>query len=213
MVNKIKSHAHIERKWNVLAILGFVLAFIPVWALIAPALGVISLIQIKTTKEKGKGLAIASIVLPIFFIIFISCLIGFLIIRAENQTRKEAEKYGLSSGSYTQLRNSVENDCYKYLQALDADINNTNNEPYVASDIDIYKVSGDFASGDRTCGASRLKEKFIAENRGRWKVIFTGEYPDCSWAEEYNVPADIAPKCLSEQGELQNRSSQVLSSL
>lgn len=54
-------------KWNVCAIIGFILAFL--FALIGLILSIIGLNQIKRTHEKGRGLAIAGIIISIIMMI------------------------------------------------------------------------------------------------------------------------------------------------
>ena len=50
-----------EAGYNALAIIGFILAFIPKIWVISLIISIIALVQISKTKEKGKGLAIAGI--------------------------------------------------------------------------------------------------------------------------------------------------------
>lgn len=64
-------------KFNVLAIISFILAFI--FPLISLVLSLISLGQIKRTGEKGKGLAITSLVLSILFTLLSILLVVLLI--------------------------------------------------------------------------------------------------------------------------------------
>lgn len=64
-------------KWNVLAIVGFVLSLIG-FNIVAIVLGFIGLSQVKKSGERGRGLAIAAIIIGfayivigiIFFIVF-----------------------------------------------------------------------------------------------------------------------------------------------
>lgn len=56
-----------EGKWNVCAIIGFVLAF--VFSLAGLIVSIVGLNQIKKTHEKGRGLAIAGIVISIAFML------------------------------------------------------------------------------------------------------------------------------------------------
>ncbi len=58
-----------EKKYNTLAILAIIFAFL--FPLAGIILGIIALNQIKKTGEKGKGLAIAAIILPIVMIILV----------------------------------------------------------------------------------------------------------------------------------------------
>jgi Domain of unknown function (DUF4190) len=60
-------------KWNVLAIVGFVIVFFG-FSLVSIILGFIALNQIKKTGERGRGLAIWAIVLG-----FVSIIIGIIV--------------------------------------------------------------------------------------------------------------------------------------
>lgn len=59
------------QKTNTLAIVGFILIFIPLLSLIGWILCIIAFFQIKKTGEKGKGLAIAGILIPIIVVILL----------------------------------------------------------------------------------------------------------------------------------------------
>lgn len=68
-------HPAPTQSWNVLAIIGFVLSLLG-FNIIAIVLGFIALSQIKRTGEKGRGLAIAAIIIgAIAVIIFVIVLI------------------------------------------------------------------------------------------------------------------------------------------
>lgn len=54
--------APVEQKWNVLAIVAFVISLLS-FNVIAIVLGAIALNQIKKTGEKGRGLALAGIII------------------------------------------------------------------------------------------------------------------------------------------------------
>ncbi|MCX6742016.1 MAG: DUF4190 domain-containing protein [Candidatus Pacearchaeota archaeon] len=56
-----------EKHWNTLAILGFIFAFI--FNIVGLILSIIALVQINKSHEKGKGLAIAGLILSIIFVI------------------------------------------------------------------------------------------------------------------------------------------------
>lgn len=68
-------------KWNVLSIVGFVLSLIG-FNIVAIVLGFIALSQVKKSGERGRGLAIAAIIIGfvsivigiIFFIVFASII-------------------------------------------------------------------------------------------------------------------------------------------
>jgi hypothetical protein len=68
-------------KWNVLAIVGFIATFIiPLAGLICSA---IALNQIKTSGEKGRGLALAGLILSIiYFVILIIVIIASVALSA-----------------------------------------------------------------------------------------------------------------------------------
>jgi len=65
-------------RYNVLAIVGFILAF--VFALAGLVVSIIALSQIKKTGEQGKGLAIAGIVIGFVYLAFIILITIFVII-------------------------------------------------------------------------------------------------------------------------------------
>ena len=60
-------------KWNVLAIVGFVIVFFG-FSLVSIILGFIGLSQVKKTGERGRGLALWAIVLG-----FVSIIIGIIV--------------------------------------------------------------------------------------------------------------------------------------
>jgi hypothetical protein len=60
-------------KWNVLSIVGFVLSLVG-FSVISVILGFIGLSQIKKTGERGRGLAIAAIIIG-----FASIVIGIIV--------------------------------------------------------------------------------------------------------------------------------------
>ena len=55
------------QKFNVLAIVGFVLSLF--LSIIGAILGVIALVQIKRTGQRGRGLALAAIIIGVVFFI------------------------------------------------------------------------------------------------------------------------------------------------
>jgi hypothetical protein len=59
-----------DKKWNKLAIISFILSFIPILRIGGLVMAIISLKQIKEKNEKGKGLAIAAIILSVIFMLF-----------------------------------------------------------------------------------------------------------------------------------------------
>ncbi|MGN6324387.1 DUF4190 domain-containing protein [Pseudolysinimonas sp.] len=77
------SPAAASDKWNVLAIVGFVGTFIiPLAGLIISA---IALNQIKTTGERGRGLALAGLILSIiYFVILIIVIIAAVVVGASS---------------------------------------------------------------------------------------------------------------------------------
>ena len=72
-----------EAGYNALAIIGFILAFIPKIWVISLIISIIALVQISKTKEKGKGLAIAgiaiasSIMIIGLFVVILAMSVGF----------------------------------------------------------------------------------------------------------------------------------------
>jgi hypothetical protein len=198
-------------KWNPLAVVGFITAFVPVWSLAAPIMGVIALSQIKRTKERGKGLAIASIVLPIIFLIAVVSLVVVLILAAERNTQAEASKYGLTKTSYNQLKSAVDGSCQ--LANLSLGNTDTDGRPYGADNITIERIEGDFARGKRKCYEQVGSDTFIAEKTGQWKIIFTGENPDCDLVTARQIPSTIAPNCVDDFGTVIENPVQSLSLL
>ncbi len=76
----IKGKPEYIPKYNIYSILAIIFAFIiyPVGLILA----IIALVQISKTQEKGKGLAISAIVIPLVILIFISLLVIFLWFRS-----------------------------------------------------------------------------------------------------------------------------------
>ncbi|ROP75375.1 MULTISPECIES: DUF4190 domain-containing protein [unclassified Frigoribacterium] len=66
-------------RYNVLAIVGFILAF--VFALAGLVVSIIALSQIKKTGERGRGLALAGVILSIVFMI-ISVIVSISVFSA-----------------------------------------------------------------------------------------------------------------------------------
>ena len=72
-----------EAGYNALAIIGFILAFIPKIWVISLIISIIALVQISKTKEKGKGLAISgiaissSIMIIGLFAVILAMSVGF----------------------------------------------------------------------------------------------------------------------------------------
>ncbi|ANJ28404.1 DUF4190 domain-containing protein [Agromyces aureus] len=62
-----------SEKWNVLSIVGFVLSIIG-FNVVAIVLGFIGLNQVKKTGERGRGLAIAAIIIG-----FVSIVLGIIL--------------------------------------------------------------------------------------------------------------------------------------
>jgi hypothetical protein len=62
-----------EERYNVLSIVGFIFAFL--FPPVGFILGIIALSQIKKTNEKGRGLAIAAIVLGAIFFLFLILMV------------------------------------------------------------------------------------------------------------------------------------------
>ena len=61
-------------KWNVLSIVGFILSLLG-FNVIAIVIGFIGLSQVKKTGERGRGLAIAAIIIG-----FVSIVIGIIVL-------------------------------------------------------------------------------------------------------------------------------------
>ena len=66
-----------EAGYNALAIIGFILAFIPKIWIVSLIISIVALVQISKTKEKGKGLAIAGIVISSSIMLIALCVLLF----------------------------------------------------------------------------------------------------------------------------------------
>ena len=67
----------VENGYNALAIIGFILAFIPKIWIVSLIISIVALVQIFKTKEKGKGLAIAGIVISSSIMLIALCVLLF----------------------------------------------------------------------------------------------------------------------------------------
>ena len=81
--NTMENNQSIPTKYNKLSITGFVLSIISIFGiglsgLVGFILGIIALVQIKHTKEKGKGLAIAAIIIVFIWSFVTSILKRFI---------------------------------------------------------------------------------------------------------------------------------------
>jgi hypothetical protein len=81
-------------EYNVLSIIGFIFAF--VFPPVGFILGIIALSHIKKTNEKGRGLAIAAIVLGAIFFLFLILMmvVGFAWIAIRNTVQTDDNVYG-----------------------------------------------------------------------------------------------------------------------
>lgn len=193
--SKQKKNAH----FNILSIVAFCLAFLPIWGLAAPVLGIIALKQIKKTGERGKGLAITAIVLPLsLLIVFVGGIIGF-VIWANNEAAKEAARLGTDTRTLQAIKQSVDTNC----RTVNLTEGNTDfdGQPYGYDSVKIATVNGSFAVGKRQCDSGYASEPFIAtKTNDRWKVVAVGQTPLCSAVNLYKIPVDIAPQCLDTSG-------------
>ena len=81
--NTMENNQSIPTKYNKLSITGFVLSIISIFGIVLSGLvgfilGIIALVQIKHTKEKGKGLAIAAIIIGFIWSFVTSILKRFI---------------------------------------------------------------------------------------------------------------------------------------
>lgn len=75
------SYTSTSDRYNVLAIVGFVGSFFV--AIVGIVLGFIALSQIKRTGEKGRGLALAAVIIGFVAIIaYVIVIIGFVVVAA-----------------------------------------------------------------------------------------------------------------------------------
>lgn len=80
----VPSQSASAEKWNVLSIVGFVLSLLG-FNVVAIVLGFIGLNQVKKTGERGRGLAIAAIIIGfISIVLFIIIMIVTFSIAASN---------------------------------------------------------------------------------------------------------------------------------
>lgn len=73
--------ADINERWNVFAVIGFALAFVS--QLISLVFCIIALSKIQKTGERGRGLAIAGVIIDIVLIITVILLLAFGVIPIE----------------------------------------------------------------------------------------------------------------------------------
>jgi len=69
---EVKTQEEPKNKWNKLSLTGFVFSIISIFGLglaglVGFILGIVALTQIKHTKERGKGLAIAAIIVGVIW--------------------------------------------------------------------------------------------------------------------------------------------------
>jgi hypothetical protein len=82
-------YAPAQPRYSVLAIVGFIVAFFI--SLVGLILSIIALVQIKRTGERGRGLALAGVILGAVFLVF--QIIGWIFIGI-------AASQGYSTGTY-----------------------------------------------------------------------------------------------------------------
>lgn len=68
MENKVDNQVQAQSKWNKVSIIGFIFSIISIFGLglagiVGFIMGIVALVQIKNTHERGKGLAIAAIII------------------------------------------------------------------------------------------------------------------------------------------------------
>ncbi len=196
-----------ERKYNVVAIVAFLMMWFP---LVGPILGIVALFQISKTKEKGKWMAILSIILPIISTILIGVAIYLFITSAIKNTNEKASRLGISSSEYNQINNAINGNCN--IEALEtgayiSDFSNTK-----SSNIDY--VEDGFATGSRECYSPTGNKVYIAKQENKsnknsvWRIIFVdypSNNPPCSLEQDYGVPSSMLKNC-----DLNNSSTPVI---
>lgn len=195
-----KSKTKKNAQFNTLSIVAFCIAFLPIWGIAGPVLGIIALTQIKRSGERGKGLAITAIILPIVaLILFVGLIIGF-VVWANNRSAEEAAKLNTSTQTVRAVKQAVDTNCRTV--NLTEGNSDFDGQPYGYDSVEIKKVESTLAVGERMCESGLENEPFIAiQTAGRWKVVSVGETPLCSVVNLYKLPADIAPLCLDTSGD------------
>ncbi|HMS23177.1 MAG TPA: DUF4190 domain-containing protein [Candidatus Saccharibacteria bacterium] len=187
-----------QPQYNIVALIAFVTMWIP---LVGPILGIIALVQIKKSKEKGRWMAISSIILPIIASIFFAFSIYFFITSAIKDTNNKAQRLNISTSEYNQINNAINGNCN--IEALEtgsyiSDFSNTK-----SSNIDFVETG--FAKGSRQCYNSTESKTFIAKqdnifnDNSPWRVIFvtpTSEGLPCSLQEDFGVPESMLINCI-----------------
>lgn len=188
-----------QPQYNIVSLMAFVLMWIP---LVGPILGVIALVQINKTHEKGRWMAISSIVLPLVATIFFAFSIYFFITSAIRNTNDKARRLNISTSEYSQINNAINGNCN--IEALEtgsytSDFSNTK-----SSKIDF--VDRGFAKGSRQCYNSNESKIFIAKQDNMfsddspWRVIHVSssyESLPCSLEEDFGVPDSMLIDCIN----------------
>jgi len=58
-----------SKSWNIFAILGFIFAFLSWFSVLGIALSIVGIIETKKNKQKGRGFAIAGLIIGIIVLI------------------------------------------------------------------------------------------------------------------------------------------------
>ena len=106
-----------SNKTNTMAIIALILAFfIPLFGII---FGIIALVQIKKSGEKGKGLAIAAIVIPVVLVVTLGSMFFFFSHKVKTQCGEDGALIGSANHGYYCGYHSVCEDCQNTSQCPD----------------------------------------------------------------------------------------------
>lgn len=187
-----------QKKWNLMAIFAVATMWFPFAGLI---LGIVALIQIKQTKERGVWLAITAIVVPILATIATVTGVYLLISSSIKNTKEKADSYGITVTEYNKINSAIDGSC-----RLDSIQTGSVNDEYYAGaqSSTLYKVQDGFAVGYRQCYSSPVNELFLAKKdypdveSSAWRVIYSGATLPCSLAKTYDAPQVLFVDCAND---------------
>lgn len=201
-MDEVKPNNKYQSNYNIVALIAFVTMWMP---FVGPILGIVALVQIRKTHEKGRWMAVSSIVLPIIATIIFCLAIFFLIRSAINDTQQKAQSLNVSTSEYNQINNAINGSC-----TIDRITTGewTNPDDYSSTkSSSILVVKQGFASGYRQCqGSDGESSYFIAKKdnplneNSTWRLIYAGTpYPPCFIREDYGIPDSFMTVCDESQ--------------
>lgn len=161
-------------------------------------LGIIAIIQIKKTKERGLWLAILSIILPIVtFVLMVSGII-MAVVFVTNKNNESAAKLGITSSEFNNLKKAIDGNCnIEALQVGDYYQDSNYTQSYT-----INSVKDGYAVGKRTCSSVNKEEYFVAskdnkyDDNSTWRfTLVSQDQPTCSALESYGLPKGSTEDC------------------